>query len=291
MSWPSRVAILAVLAGAASACGGDKAATSTTLPERLPAASTDDTRPVFSETGGQSESSTPEVDASTAGSAVVTSTIATTTSIVGSPAATTTTAVSESGAPATTTTTPATRPGGAPTTTVRPAPGGGGAGGGAGGGSTTDVPVCDAFASFFEGFNEAVVLAVVAADSDEPGTLVEQFEVVRYLALDNEIAVLREELPGPVTQAFDTVFRRIEAAPKVMTAAGFSATELNVLITQGGSGRTGDARIATAAQALIAEFGPFVDVLELVEEIGDDEEVNGTAWLTANCPELADLNT
>jgi hypothetical protein len=159
-----------------------------------------------------------------------------------------------------------------------------------------DVPVCDAFETFYDHFTQVVLVATFAADTDDSGdTTVEQYEVVRYLDLGNDLTALRQQLPSPVVGTFDPIFKRIESAPKLMAAAGFSTSELDGLTAKVNASQPpdtalpNDPRLKTAAQALIAEFGPFLDVLELVETIGDDDETNGTAWLTTNCPGLSDL--
>jgi hypothetical protein len=157
------------------------------------------------------------------------------------------------------------------------------------------VPACEAFETFFDHFTQVVLVATLASETDDAGQDTEEFEVVRYLDLGDDIALLRAQLPGAVVQSFETIFKRIEAVPRLMTAAGFNQSEFDALIAAADANPPPDTalpddqRLEAAAQSLVAQFGPFIDVLELVETIGDDDETNGTAWVTTNCPELSEL--
>jgi ABC-type Fe3+-hydroxamate transport system substrate-binding protein len=162
-----------------------------------------------------------------------------------------------------------------------------------------DAPACQSFARFFNGFADVAFAAAFLESDDEsssggePATI-EQIEVVRYLNLIENVPVLRAELPDVMLDVFGPIFDRVEAAPQLMTDAGFSQDELDQLVADLDADVTSsdpetDPRIVAAADELIAEFGTFDSIVTGLDTVGSAAEDEGNVWLADNCPKLSEL--
>lgn len=181
--------------------------------------------------------------------------------------------------------------------------------------SIDDIPVCQAYASFFSSFVTVAFAGAFAEFGDPVGEAVddgsvpegsepddetaddeaiaELLEVVLYLDVADDAQLLRDELPESLSSAIEPMLERAIAVPGIMQDAGFSDDEIDQIIQVTKTGgelesiEDDDPRLTDAAEAMVAEFGPFADALEALDSTNGATDAEGTAYLESTCPKLA----
>ena len=156
-----------------------------------------------------------------------------------------------------------------------------------------DDPFCESYARMFESFLAITLQAAFGqAVSDDPDALValpEIYEVIVYPGLVEDVETIRDDGDAEIVELLGPLLDRVVAAPGLLRDAGLGDDEI-VELTAAVRVRDLEAidvddldpRVGDAAQALLAEFGPFFDASDALAVSAEQE-----AAFEARCPLLA----